>query len=352
MTSTGKHDFTGDLTRSESNLRWYNAYASVDPKIYTQTRPKKLYASRAGQFSLHRYQSGFDTYGCFLTFKVRDSVTPKTIASIPNASLEFSMQGGSENPYFHLSLKLKGDKEITNNLRMVWTAWDGEGNLTDRVPAFNADTRIPITLSARLSSVTISKTILDNHMANLCQGSEGAEGYVISWAWTKGPHCFDHMLPDSVLQRLDSGQKKSVHEFQELGRIGCSIMVTTRAQAHLLKDWNAFSAMPNPTPPPYPYYNCSYIKTDDIFSVIDYIPSVSDGIIQLHHRKRQLGWPNAPSGDRKYEWEMQLLSFFVNAPLTFINEREYEAVKMIGLLRERYKKRHTYTSLTGHTNLS
>ncbi|KAJ5800710.1 uncharacterized protein N7518_002778 [Penicillium psychrosexuale] len=341
MTSNGKHNFTGDLTRSESNLRWYNAYAPVDPNIYTQMRPKKLHASRAGQVSLHRYQSGVDTYGCYLTFKVRDSTTPKIIASISNAPLEFSIRGGAEIPYLQLVLKLKGEK-VTNNLRMVWTAWDGDGNLTNRVPTFNADTQFPITLSARLSSVTISKTILDNQTAKLCQGSEGAEGYVISWAWTKGPHCFDHMLPNSVLQSLDSGQRKSVHDFQELGRNGWSITVTTRARAHLLMDWNAFSAMPNPTPPPYPYYNCSYVKASDIFSVIDTIPSVSDEIIQIHHRKRQLGWQNAPLGDHKYEPEMQLLNFFLNAPLTFINEREYEAVKMIGLLRETAAQEEAY----------
>ncbi|KAJ5805202.1 hypothetical protein N7474_011089 [Penicillium riverlandense] len=324
-------------------MQWYNAHTGVDSNTHRK-KGRIIRGFRANQLSLHTYQSAFERFRCGVLFKAHGLTSFEKIASIQNAHLEFSMRGGAEIPHFHLDLVLKVRDDFTPRLTMVWTAWDGESNWNERDPASNVDTRKPLTFSARLSKVEISKILLDQEKAALCRGKKENEAYTITWTWKNGPHCLNHDLPTHALESLDGEQRKMVEKFHELGQRGHSIRVITTGRSHLSESWNAFSAMPNPTPPPYPYYNCSYILAGDKFSVMDDIPEVSDKIIEMHHRKRRVGWPNAPSGDMMYEPRMELLCFTTYAPLTFVNEREYEVLKMIGLLREAAAEGVVYVS--------
>lgn len=81
-----------------------------------------------------------------------------------------------------------------------------------------------------------------------------------------------------------------------------------------------------------------------MFSVMSDILEFSDNIIEIHHQKRRVGWLNVPSGDSIYQPRMELLCVMANAPLKFINEREYEALKIIDLLREVAAQEVAYVS--------
>lgn len=73
--------------------------------------------------------------------------------------------------------------------------------------------------------------------------------------------------------------------------------------------------------------------------MIKAIPPVTDPTIKHHHRRRKFGWLSM--ADSGFQETPELLTH-TNAPFTvFLNEREYEAIRMIGLLREADAQKET-----------
>jgi hypothetical protein len=64
------------------------------------------------------------------------------------------------------------------------------------------------------------------------------------------------------------------------------------------------------------------------------IPDIDDECVQAHHRRRERGWSHKSAQGPCFTESFETPGFEGNAPITFINEREYQAIRSIGLLRE------------------
>lgn len=95
--------------------------------------------------------------------------------------------------------------------------------------------------------------------------------------------------------------------------------------------------MPVPTLPAYPRYDARSVENIKRLETIRDIPPIQDETIQLHHRLQMPGWSNNPP---QYEERFQIISMY--APMNFIHERQYEAIKVVGLLREAHDQQDKY----------
>ena len=75
------------------------------------------------------------------------------------------------------------------------------------------------------------------------------------------------------------------------------------------------TAMPIPTPGPYPLYDCRYVVDKREFSRVKEIPELSHDAVKEHHRHREQGWMNNPP---RFSTKEKTMSMHANAPLGFI----------------------------------
>ncbi|KAJ5365510.1 hypothetical protein N7517_008396 [Penicillium concentricum] len=138
-------------------------------------------------------------------------------------------------------------------------------------------------------------------------------------------------------------QVLTIETFEGLAARQSEMNVVTRTRRSEVEDnWHVMTSMPWPTMPPYPLYACRYNKRNILFTSMNEIPPISNRTITPHHRRRGFGWPSM-KGD-SYTEKHEVVFFASNPLLVFHNEREYEAIRMIGLLREAEAEKKTYES--------
>ncbi|KAJ9254366.1 hypothetical protein DTO207G8_3557 [Paecilomyces variotii] len=330
-------DFSKEIRH---NLNWYNMQWNVPPDLFTKNR-KRLQQHRGGKLTLHGFQAFSEEMVCVLNYGGPDLSERLLIPSTSDATLRFSIRGGTEIPHFHVSLQLKHPNDERRNLSfsLVWTAWDPQGFDNKRNPATKESPNPSIAFSSRLTSVTFASVQHIAQSAQACQAQINGDCYQINWFHYAPPICYGFDVPETALSGFHESQIQTLNLLRGLTRSERSVHLRTRARAGLYDNWRLMSEMPQRTPPPYPLYDCTYDVHTGEFGVIRDIPTLADNNIQLHHRRRQMGWPNQPP---KFDTPQQILSFTPNAPVTFINEREYEAIKTIGLLREANYRQRNY----------
>ncbi|CAG7971446.1 unnamed protein product [Penicillium salamii] len=205
-----------------------------------------------------------------------------------------------------------------------------------RVPTHTPRDREQSTFSSTLTNASLEKVDLTKMQAKACDGVAGAKGYVISWTSVTPPHMTSGLdIPSSRWPAQFSEQQRIAFETFELFRTAnLTFHVVTRVQrATIEESWRGLTSMPSPTLPPYPFYSCNFIFHDKMFQTMKEIPPRDDSTIRKHHQHRTWNWQSRYDGG--FEGKEDLYDQLGN-PFTFIvNEREYEAIRMIALLRER-----------------
>jgi hypothetical protein len=332
------------MTRGSDELDWYNATTAFSEDKYKGKRQMDLRKTRAGTSTVDLFQRFHTTIVCGAeATRLQDGKTC-AVYSKSRALLSFFIGGGMEIPHFGLRLRLEvqNSKTLYRDFTMVWTAWDDDGFDSERIPTFTPSDTERFTFSASLTDVNLKKVKLDENSAKACNGKDGAEAFEIQWTSHTIPQMVSgFQIPDAELERLFRPEQiETFQRFRNMRGKNISIRVVTRIQRdEILHNWCGMAAMPRPTLPPYPYYACRYVKQAKMFTMMKAIPPVTDPTIKHHHRRRKFGWQSmADSGFQ----ETPELFTHTNAPFTvFLNEREYEAIRMIGLLREADAQKET-----------
>ncbi|KAJ5826301.1 hypothetical protein N7474_003439 [Penicillium riverlandense] len=333
MAESSTIDFSEYL---QNDLKWYNAYMALGADDFGKGK-------RGESRTLHLFQSFTRPVVCGLSLEGK-TLKKVYICSAPSAQLRFSIDGGMEIPHFRVSLRLQIPKQNTRGLVAVWTAW-----AEDKVTAFDLQTRgngaEKSSFSTRLFNAHLEPIKLTKEMAIACQLDEGKEAYRVLWSYATAPYCFGFDIPDSTLEKLESGQQKAVENFRKISSGNLQLKAVTRVRDRLNLNWEILRGMSQPTYPPYPLYDARYQSQAQKMAPIGEIPSLDDQNIQKHHRRRELGWSNDPPRRPRYTKEEAIFCFSPSPAPTFVNERQYEAIRMIGLLREVEAAKKAYVSL-------
>lgn len=276
---------------------------------------------------------------CGLMIRIDDSWV--AIKCTEESKLSFAVGGGAEIPHISLSLRLRTSDAIVKKstsedivLRAVWTTWGDKGYETDRnAPSGNPDTVTNLTFSDRLMNLRIRSVNDTKELASLSGGRTGTPAFLIEWTHHRPPYVYGFQLPREVMEELGftKAQQDYFDIFRAISGPDRDFRVVTQSRGQLPDFLHYLTKTPVPTPPPYPLYDCRYYPGQDSFGRIKDVPSLFNRDIENHHCRREKGWVNSPPG---FVLPNQILSMHQSAPLTFINEREYEVVKTGGLLRE------------------
>ncbi|KAK2777034.1 hypothetical protein FQN52_003261, partial [Onygenales sp. PD_12] len=251
----------------------------------------------------------------------------------------FEVGGGAEMPQFTLVLRLQPlnveDDDHSQDIRLtaVWTAFGEAGTNTYRTvhrPDVDPDPNINYTFSSRLHNVTFKQLTHSKETAKDCDAKEGNNGWGIWWSHTHPPYCLGFRFPLEAMQ-FSPQQSEAVKAFRRLSSADMEMMVATQRQGNLADRWRFMAAMPVPTPGLFPYYDCRWAGEHNRFANITDIPLLTDNTIRIHHGLQETGWMNNPPA---FSTPFKIVSMGEKAPLTFLNEREYEIFKTVGLLRE------------------
>lgn len=191
------------------------------------------------------------------------------------------------------------------------------------------------TFSASVARAKVAKISLDDLKASACCGTPRTKAYMVQWVSYIQPGAAVGLnLPPSKLTNLFSEpQIRTLRAFMGLQKTNILVQAVTRIQLPSFEQaWSSMTAMPHPTLAPYPFYSCVYVEAAKVFRAITQIPAVEDVTIKHHHQHREHGWLSMGDGgfDNKPNIFHQIPSPFT----FFINEREYEVTRMIGILRE------------------
>ncbi|KAK2756695.1 hypothetical protein FQN54_005141 [Arachnomyces sp. PD_36] len=336
---------------------WYNAFLPAPADLFQQGNRGNYRYHPASSPTLHGYQSVGAEMRCGI-YVGNDNVW-KGIPLTESTHVRFEVAGGAEIPHFSLTLRLKpqgpeADQAEEVVLKLVWTTWGERGFDTDRQAPGGTQT---YTFSNRLMNMHVREIPHTAELAAFCNSREGTQAFRLEWAHHVAPYCYGFGIPASVFEHwLNRDQRYAFAVFQDLGRPNRGVRVVTHSQG-MLGDFLRFvTSMPVPTPAPYPLYDCVYYPGQETFGRIATIPEIDSQDIQNHHCRREKGWVNQPPAFVK---PAQIMSMHSKAPLTFINEREYEVVKTVGLLREashqrdiakrQFWKEYTFTLIPAST---
>lgn len=323
------------------NRAWYNAFQGAPASIFSPGQRARNH--QASSPTLHAYQSFGDKEKCGVLIRINDQWVG--IPFTPATELHFTIGGGAEIPYFCLTLRVKSPNAVDTSeiivLKAIWTAWGEKGFQTDRPvnnPAQNPSTNESYTFSSRLGGVRIRHANLTSQNIKLCGGTEGSRAFYVEWTHYHPPYCYGFQISDRVMGSLgfSDTQRMAVQNFLALARPEGAVRVITQSQGHLFNFWRFMTAMPVPTPGPYPLYDCRYWIEQETFARIAEVPSLNHKDIEEHHCRHERGWVNRPPA---FIIPKEMLSMHATAPTTFINEREYEVIKTVGLLREAYHQK-------------
>ncbi|XRM47494.1 hypothetical protein ABZX51_010465 [Aspergillus tubingensis] len=323
------------------HLYWYNSFLPAPENLLRLDR-HAFRRYRESQHTVNEYQIFNTEMACYINVRREYEQESQTIACTDATRLRFSIRGGAELPHFCLELQLtdsnSGNKQ--RSLTIIWTAFGNKGFDVDRPvnrPNQNPLQGSIITFSSRLQGVQFSWTTLSTAEAARCRGTPNADNYTITWGHSEAPYGMGFDLSDNALAALSSDQSQAVRIFRQLLSSDMRVGVITRARGNLLENWRFLAAMPMPTLGPFPLYDCRYVSGGS-WCRIDSLPKISDRALSDHIGVRQRGWMNnLPSFVTP-----RALGILFPAIYIFVNERHYEVIKTVGLLREAEYQRTTY----------
>ncbi|GJP87676.1 P-loop containing nucleoside triphosphate hydrolase protein [Aspergillus niger] len=331
-------DFTGVV---RDHLDWYNSYLPAPENLFRLDR-HAFRRYRESQHTVNDYQIFSTDMACYINVRREYEQEFQTIACTDHTRLRFSIRGGAELPHFCLELQLidsnPGNKQ--RSFTIIWTAFGNKGFDVDRPvnrPNQNPRQGSIHTFSSRLQGVQFSWTTLSTGEAARCRGTPNADNYTITWSHSEVPYGMGFDLSVDALASFPSDQNQAVGIFRQLLSGDMQVRVITRARGNLLENWKFLAAMPMPTLGPFPLYDCRYIS-GGTWCRIDTLPAISDEALINHIGVRQRGWMNNPPSFVT----PAVLGNLIPAIYHFINERHYEVIKTVGLLREAEYQRTTY----------
>ncbi|KAE8138859.1 P-loop containing nucleoside triphosphate hydrolase protein [Aspergillus pseudotamarii] len=330
----------------QSSLGWYNAF-EPDTHGVLSGKPENLRKHRESCITLHGYQSFECEVICAFSLRPVSADKFRDFGNTNDTTFRFALTGGNETPAFRVNLCLQGKKRAWY-FRLLWTASGEKGFQTARPD--NVATEIPApgfyTFSNRLQSVQWMggpTEILNEYLAQLTRGKAGSEYYQVYWTHSQPPVAYGFDVPQNIDDDLSTAQKTTLHFFRRARDPDMSIRIATRARATLMDAWKRMCAMPVPTFAAYPLYDCRYVVEQARCARMRNIPPITDPLVEAHHRRRVKGWMNTPPG---YDRVTAIVS--VPVKYAFINEREYEVIRTIGLRREAEHQKSQYIGIFNH----
>ncbi|KAL2701625.1 hypothetical protein AAEP93_005923 [Penicillium crustosum] len=338
MTTT--YNFSNKL---EGDKGWYDGFEPHKVDLSSLKR-KSMLQLRARAWTLHQYQTFSQDVVCGLMFWCAGREKPTHIHSRPDAQLNFFISGGVEIPHLGLNLRLRYKDDPTSKkdqylkLAIIWTVWDGsdlhQREITTTPERASGPGTEDHTFSARLRQVSLTPISLTEAQASSCQGNAGADGYQARWASKVVPYVYGFDVAKSSLEWFNEAQKKSIELFINAA-YGDRFKLYTRVRAAALcENWNTLKSMPRLTYPPFPLYDCRWHIQAKRFERMEEIPDIDDLRVQIHHRRRERQWSHITAKGHCFTDKFEIPGLDADKHITFINEREYQAIRSIGLLRE------------------
>lgn len=333
-------NFTERLLQPDA-ISWYHGFARNDVLVSSLT-PENRGNLRAGMQTLHRYQSFTDDVCCSLEYWLPRPSGPTgsptgLIATHNMARLTFFIAGGMEIPHLGINLRLeyKGNDGNNRELRlvMIWTAWDDCTFHQPRHQWMLDGSLHTHSFSGRLRLASVDEISLNNDQAFNCQSNVGTPAFRFRWASDFAPYCFGLSVTDTELEPFTDVQKYAIGIFVEAATANRFTVICPKNPA-LEYNWNQLRMMPSPTLPPFPLYDCRFDTVSEQFSPMEELPSTSDLHVEIHHRVRKVDWAHINETGPCFTEPFTFRHSNPKAPLTFINERHYQAIRSIGLLRD------------------
>lgn len=319
-------------------LQWYNKMPHFDTDFFKGKKPREHRTRQHGTVTLNLFQRFTETIYCGLRASERETDRIISLNSEKGMILSFVIGGGTEIPHFCLRLRLTTNdaKNPEHDCILLWSAWDAEESQSRRRPKTTPLDGEEFTFSAALTKASIRKVKLTERSARACLGTVGGEGYEVQWTSNTLPQMTSGLdIPESEEANLFAEpQLTAFRKFKDLHRDSLCFLVITRVRRPWIEEnGRALTSMPCPTLAPYPFYGCNYVPRAQVFQAIKEIPPIDNITIHKHHQHREWGWLSRP--DAGFEKKPNLY-WQITDPFTFfINEREYEVLRMIAILRER-----------------
>ncbi|OJJ71240.1 hypothetical protein ASPBRDRAFT_676287 [Aspergillus brasiliensis CBS 101740] len=323
------------------HLEWYNSFLPASEELFKLDR-HAFRRHRESQHTVNDYQMFYTDMACYINVRREYEQNFQTICCTDDTRLRFSIRGGAELPHFCLELQLYGPKPENKqkSFTIIWTAFGDKGFDVDRPvnkPNENPRQGCIHTFSSRLQGVQFSWTTLSTSEAAKCRGTPNTDNYTIIWGHSEAPYSMGFDLSIDALGSFSAGQTQAVNIFRQLLSGDMQVRVITRARGNLLENWKFLAAMPMPTLGPFPLYDCRYVSGGS-WCRIETLPTISDQALGNHIGVRDRGWMNKPPSFVT----PHALGNLMPSVYHFINERHYEVIKTVGLLREAEYQRTTY----------
>ncbi|KAJ5885199.1 hypothetical protein N7495_009709 [Penicillium taxi] len=323
-----QHINTSELMQAGSQeLSWYNAITPYPPGKFTGKTLHGMRNQRAAEPSLNLFQRFSTDIVCAVKYTLPKEQQHTTfVSSSSGATLKFSIGGGTEIPHFQLQLQLRltaKEKSKQCIFTIIWTAWNESRFESRRAPTYTMSESSKFTFSDSLKDVTFVHTKLNERSAKACTGTAGSKAFEIGWTSHTLPSMMEGFnISNPELEKLFSKEQiQTFRNFQGLCRKDISLSVITRVNRDEMEQ----------------------NRKAKMFSVMKAIPAITDRSIVAHHQSRLFGWQNMERGG--FDREKSKLLQHMHTPFTtYINEREYETIQMIGLLREAEAQKKTVTA--------
>lgn len=341
-------DFSHEL---DGEMNWYDGFEPLDLDKASKKRTG-IVQRRARCWTLYQYRDFSHEVVCGLIFWHVARKQPTHIHSSPDAQVRFFIAGGVEIPHLGVSLRLRyrdcseSPEDQYLRLAIIWTAWDGndlhQRKKTNTPARAGGPETENHTFSARLREASLTPVILTEEQANSSQGTAGADGFQARWACNVAPHVFGFDLAKSSMKWFNEAQKKSIELFINAGS-GDRFTVYTRVRPDVIREsWNTLKSMPMPTFPPFPLYDCRWNIQAKRFERMEEIPGIEDIRVQIQHQRRKRDWSHITADGHYFTDQLEIPGLAADKHIVFINERQYQAIRSIGLLREVAANKHRY----------
>jgi hypothetical protein len=299
----------------------------------------RYHISRTKEVTLSDWQHAFDRVRCCIKFNWAANSNNDMIRIMPSdiARISFNFGGGTEIPYLCLRMSLPKAPNDPNPVVMMvfWTAWSERGFDQTRSPSpLGEDPPAGrYSFSSRLYNVSFETKDLPSNVAEQT-GWAVKPTYFIGWKSEESPYCIGF---NASLQGLSAQQTFIAQQFRLLRNTNLDVNILTASLGTLMLGWQQLASMPSPTIPPYARYNSRFNRTLNRLEFIRDVDEIRvDGNVRSQHLLRQKGWTQNPP---MFAYPDKISS--KPAKLHFISEREYEAIKVVGLLREAHHARNS-----------
>ncbi|CAG8929996.1 unnamed protein product [Penicillium salamii] len=338
-------NFSDRMTPHSEELEWYDAVPSYEPAFFRVPKVE-LRNTQHVTPTVNLFQRYPSLFVCGVRWRESGKDVSTITKSRKGAIVSLSIGGGTEIPHFSLRLRLKTNDPnyVHHDCIFIWPLWNEKNVRSSRTSTSTPADGSTFTFSASIKDANVRKVSLSEAEADACDGKTGDPGYHVEWISCTPPEAAIGLdLPRPArLRLLSESQISAMETFKGLKKSGILVQVVTRIRAPLFEQlWSSMTAMPTPTLAPYPFYSCAYVKQAGLFQPMLQIPGLKDVTIQHHHWHREYGWQSMEHGG--FSPEPKLFHQIPSPFGFFINEREYEAIRMIGILREAEATKDTAT---------